>query len=138
LTAQVIGRAHRYGCKVMVKAPTAAISPGAHGLHLTAAQLMKLESKPVNMLVAASCHTRAELERAMQLELDFAVLGPVKKTLSHESDPPLGWGKFATLAHEASIPVYAIGGLTAADRDAAWGAAAHGVAMISGAWRATT
>jgi 8-oxo-dGTP diphosphatase len=74
----------------------------------------------------------------MQLELDFAVLGPVKKTLSHESDPPLGWGKFATLAHEASIPVYAIGGLTAADRDAAWGAAAHGVAMISGAWRATT
>jgi 8-oxo-dGTP diphosphatase len=137
-TEQVIGRAHRYGCKVMVKAPTVAISPGAHGLHLTAAQLMKLESKPVNMLVAASCHTRAELERAMQLELDFAVLGPVKKTLSHESDPPLGWGKFATLAHEASIPVYAIGGLTAADRDAAWGAAAHGVAMISGAWRATT
>ena len=137
-TEQVIGLAHRYGCKVMVKAPSAAISPGAHGLHLTAAQLMKLESKPVNMLVAASCHTRAELERAMELELDFAVLGPVKRTPSHESGPPLGWGEFTTLAHEASIPIYAIGGLTAADRDAAWGAAAHGVAMISGAWRATT
>jgi len=134
-TEQAISLAHRYGCKVMVKAPSAAIFPGADGLHLTAAQLMKLESKPVNMLVAASCHTAAELERAMQLELDFAVLGPVKKTASHESDLPLGWEKFNAMTHEASIPVYAIGGLDAADRNDAWSAGAHGLAMISGAWR---
>jgi 8-oxo-dGTP diphosphatase len=136
-TEQVIGLAHRYGCKVMVKAASGAIAPGAHGLHLTAAQLMTLESKPVNMLVAASCHTRAELERAMQLELDFAVLGPVKTTRSHETGQPLGWGGFTALAHEASIPIYAIGGLAVADREAAWSAAAHGVAMIRGAWRGT-
>jgi 8-oxo-dGTP diphosphatase len=135
-TEQAIGLAHRYGCKVMVKAPSAAtISPGAHGLHLTAAQLMELESRPVNMLVAASCHTRAELERAMQLELDFAVLGPVKKTASHEGDPPLGWEKFTAMTQEASIPVYAIGGLDVADRNDAWSAGGHGLAMISGAWR---
>jgi 8-oxo-dGTP diphosphatase len=134
-TEQAISLAHRYGCKVMVKGPSAAIFPGAHGLHLTAAQLMKLESKPVNMLVAASCHTGAELERAMQLELDFAVLGPVKKTASHESDLPLGWDKFDAMTHEASIPVYAIGGLAVADRNDAWSAGAHGLAMISGAWR---
>jgi 8-oxo-dGTP diphosphatase len=96
---------------------------------------MKLEGRPANMLVAASCHTRAELERAMQLELDFAVLGPVKKTPSHESDVPLGWENFSAIAREASIPVYAIGGLTVADRNDAWGAGAHGLAMISGAWR---
>jgi 8-oxo-dGTP diphosphatase len=119
----------------MVKAPSAVIAPGAHGLHLTAAQLMKLESKPVNMLVAASCHTGFELERAMRLELDFAVLGPVKKTASHEDDLPLGWEKFSAMTQEASIPVYAIGGLDAADRNDAWSAGAHGLAMISGAWR---
>ena len=33
---------------------------------------MSLKAKPAG-LVAASCHTREELERAMQLELDFAV-----------------------------------------------------------------
>jgi 8-oxo-dGTP diphosphatase len=134
-TEQAIDLAHRYGCKVMVKAPPAVLCAGAHGLHLTAAQLMTLESKPANMLVAASCHTRAELERAMQLELDFAVLGPVKRTASHAADVPLGWEEFSAMAREASIPVYAIGGLTAADRDEAWSAGAHGLAMISGAWR---
>jgi 8-oxo-dGTP diphosphatase len=134
-TEQAIDLAHRYGCKVMVKAPSGALSAGAHGLHFTAAQLMKLEGKPANMLVGASCHTRAELERAMQLELDFAVLGPVKKTASHENDLPLGWEKFIAMTREASIPVYAIGGLTVADRNDAWSAGAHGLAMISGAWR---
>jgi 8-oxo-dGTP diphosphatase len=134
-TEQAIDLAHRYGCKVMVKAPPAGFCAGAHGAHFTAAQLMKLESKPANMLVAASCHTQGELERAMQLELDFAVLGPVKQTASHAGDVPLGWEKFTALAREASIPVYAIGGLTVADRDDAWAAGAHGLAMISGAWR---
>jgi 8-oxo-dGTP diphosphatase len=34
------------------------------------------------------------------------------------------------------MPVYAVGGLNAADRDAASAAGAHGIAMIRGAWQA--
>jgi 8-oxo-dGTP diphosphatase len=89
---------------------------------------MMLKKKPGG-LAAASCHTREELERAMRLELDFAVLGPVK-----DKSPALGWERFAGLARGASIPVYAIGGLTRADLREAWRAGAHGVAMIRGAW----
>jgi 8-oxo-dGTP diphosphatase len=122
-----IGRARRYGCEVMVKAPHA----GADGIHFTAAQLMALREKPKGMLVAASCHSRAELERAMQLELDFAVLGPVKEK-AHL--PALGWARFAEIAARSSIPVYAIGGLTRADLEQAWRSGAHGVAMIRGSW----
>ncbi len=129
-TEQAIGLAHRYGAKALVKAPF----PGAHGVHFTADDLMKLEEKPVNMLVAASCHTREELEHAMQLELDFAVLGPVKATASHAALPLLGWEGFAALARGASIPVYAIGGLRRGDMDHAWRAGAHGIAMIRGSW----
>ena len=125
-----VGRARRYGCKVMVKAP----HPGAHGIHFTASQLMSLSEKPQGMLVAASCHTRDELERAMQLELDFAVLGPVKETTSHPHAAAMGWKAFGELARDASIPVYAIGGLARADLEDAWRAGAHGVAMIRGAW----
>jgi 8-oxo-dGTP diphosphatase len=122
-----IGRARRYGCKVMVKAP----HPGADGIHFTASELMQLNEKPGGLLVAASCHTRGELERAMQLELDFAVLGPVR----HKADAAaLGWERFADMARGTSIPVYAIGGLTRADLEDAWRAGAHGVAMIRGAW----
>jgi 8-oxo-dGTP diphosphatase len=125
-----IGRAHRYGCKVMVKAPHL----GADGIHYTASQLMSLNAKPGGMLAAASCHSREELERAMQLELDFVVLGPVKATASHPHAPTMGWKAFAELARGLTIPVYAIGGLTRADMEDAWRAGAHGVAMIRGAW----
>jgi 8-oxo-dGTP diphosphatase len=130
-TEQAIAMAHRYGCKVMVKS----FSPQADGLHVTAEELMKLKDKPGFPLVAASCHTREELERAMWLELDFAVLGPVKRTASHESGFSLGWKRFSELAEGASIPVYAIGGLEPEDLQEAWSGSAHGLAMISGAWR---
>jgi 8-oxo-dGTP diphosphatase len=125
-TQQVIGLAHRHGAKVMVKAPF----KDADGLHLTAAELMALPARP-HGLVAASCHTRAEIEKAMALELDFAVLGPVKDKAGLL---PLGWERFAAMVRGTTIPVYAIGGLTRADLEQAWRAGAHGVAMIRGAW----
>ena len=65
----------------------------------------------------------------MALELDFAMLGSVRGKA-----PSLGWANFAELARDSSIPVYAVGGLTGADRDDAWRAGAHGLAMIRGAW----
>ena len=129
-TAQVIALAHRHGCKVMVKTPF----EGADGIHFTASQLMGLRQRPQGGLAAASCHSRQELEHAMALGLDFAVLGPVKATASHPGAPTLGWEKFGTFASGTSIPVYAIGGMTGADLEPARRAGAHGVAMISGAW----
>ena len=131
LAEQVIGLAHRHGAKVMVKSAF----PGADGIHFTSAELMQLRSRPEEGLAAASCHTREELERAMALELDFAVLGPVKQTASHDTQDAMGWASFARLSKGASIPVYAIGGLSAGDLEDAWRAGAHGVAMIRGAWR---
>jgi 8-oxo-dGTP diphosphatase len=121
---KAIGLAHRHGCKVLTKVPF----PGADGMHYTATQLMSLARRS-DGLMAASCHTRKELEHAMRLELDFAVLGPVK-----DKSPALGWDKFRQLAAFSTIPVYAIGGLTAADLPEARRAGAHGVAMIRGAW----
>jgi len=123
-TRQVLGLAHRHGCRVLVKAPF----PGADGVHFTASRLMNLKERPKGM-TAASCHTREELEHAMQLELDFVVLGPVK-----DKSPALGWDKFRDLAAFSSIPIYAIGGLAKSDLEDAWRAGAHGLAMIRGAW----
>jgi 8-oxo-dGTP diphosphatase len=124
-TRQVIELAHRHGAKVLTKTP----QPGADGIHFTAAQLMTLREKPQQGLAAASCHSREELEHAMRLELDFAVLGPVKDKAA------VGWAKFAEMIEGTALPVYAIGGLTRADLDEARRAGAHGLAMIRGAWR---
>lgn len=126
----VVRLARRAGARVLVSGAAAE----GDGVHYSAAQLMRLESRPRDALAAASCHSAEELQRAMELNLDFAVLGPVKATPSHPDARLLGWDGFAHIARGASIPVYAIGGMTRRDLEAAWRAGAHGVAMISGAW----
>jgi 8-oxo-dGTP diphosphatase len=137
--AEFAGRAvrlaHRYGACVLVNSdPALARKAGADGVHLTAQSLMSLTKRPEQGLMAASCHDAGQLERAIKLGLDFAVLGPVKRTASHPSAVPMGWQKFAESVRGASIPVYAIGGMSRADLEEAWRAGAHGVAMIRGAW----
>lgn len=126
-TEQAIGLAHRHGCKVLTKEDFA----GADGRHYTSGELMRLERRPEGALAAASCHTRQELDRAMALELDFVVLGPV---LEKQGGVPLGWARFGELARGSRIPVYAIGGLQRADLQTAWRHGAHGVAMIRASW----
>jgi 8-oxo-dGTP diphosphatase len=134
---KVIDLAHRHGAKVLVNGGAVG-KDGMHamgdGIHFTATQLMSLTKRPATGLAAASCHTHDELARAMHLELDFAVLGPVRKTASHEGAATLGWDGFAAIARGASIPVYAIGGMRRGEIEAAWRAGAHGLAMISGSW----
>ena len=126
--------AHRYGARALVNSDAAlARLVGADGVHLAARDLMSLAGRPAG-LVAASCHDAEQLAQAMQLELDFALLGPVKPTASHPASTPMGWSRFAELARGASIPIYAIGGMGTADVERAWRAGAHGVAMIRGAW----
>ncbi len=125
---RVVALAHRHGAKVLIHGGPAI----GDGIHYSAAQLMALSARPEAVLAGASCHTGAELERALQLEMDFAVLGPVRATATHPGATLLGWDGFARLARGAAIAVYAIGGLDRSDLDAARRAGAHGIAMIRG------
>jgi 8-oxo-dGTP diphosphatase len=129
-TKEVLRLAARHGCRVLVKEP----HDGADGLHLTAAELLRLERRPDFPLVAASCHRREELDHAAVLGLDFVVVGPVQRTRSHPEAAPLGWAKFASLVDGTALPAYAIGGLRAADLEEGMRNGAHGIAMIDGAW----
>jgi 8-oxo-dGTP diphosphatase len=126
----VLALARGHGARVLVSGGP----PIADGIQFTAAQLMALDARPAGMLAGASCHSRVELERAMQLEMDFAVLGPVAATATHPGAPLLGWGGFSRIARGATVPVYAIGGLRRTDLDRARRAGAHGIAMIRGSW----
>ncbi len=116
--------------------PELARRVGAAGIHLSAAQLGATSARPDFPLVGASCHTRAELEQAAGLGLDFAVVGAVKPTASHPGRTAIGWEAFARLAAGLPLPVYALGGLDRADMAAAREAGAHGIAAIRGAWTA--
>ena len=133
--AEVVRLAHAFGARVLVNGDVAlARKVGADGVHLPAAQLMALNARPEVEWCGASAHNAAELARAAELGLDFAVLSPVKPTLSHPGSPSLGWEKFAGLAAGLALPVYALGGMDNADMVAAWRSGAHGIAMQRGVW----
>jgi len=104
------------------------------GLHLPSRQLMASKSRPDVEWSSASCHDAAELEKASDLGLDFVLLGPVKATPSHAGAPELGWKKFADLAQDYSLPVFALGGMRATNLDEARRSGAHGLAMVRGTW----
>jgi 8-oxo-dGTP diphosphatase len=109
---------------------------GADGVHLPGAQLAACRERPDFLWVGASCHDRAELERAAALELDYALLGAVKATSTHPGQAALGWEAFARLVTALPIPVLALGGLDVSDMHAARAAGAHGIAGIRGIWHA--
>ena len=132
--AQVVGELQRVGGIAVINGdPLLAGELGA-GLHLTSRELTALSSRPDVEWCGASCHNAMELARAKDLDLDYAVLGPVHPTPSHPGVATLGWCAFADLTRGYSLPVFAIGGLQASDLEKARSHGAHGIAMMRGAW----
>ncbi|MHB1512683.1 MAG: Nudix family hydrolase [Acidiferrobacter sp.] len=105
----------------------------ADGVHLSAARLARLSARPASAdgLVGTSCHNAQELRQAEALGCDFAVLSPVKATLTHPGATPLGWERFRHMVSEVTLPVYALGGMTRADLGVAETHLAQGVAVRS-------
>ena len=132
---QVVQLAHRYDARVLVNGDAdLALRSGADGVHFTAAQLRDCLGRPACAWCSASCHSAAELQRAGELGFDFALLGPVLPTQSHPGAAALGWERFAAMVAGTTIPVFALGGLTAADMAVAQRHGAHGVALLRQAW----
>ncbi|GAB3307334.1 Nudix family hydrolase [Luteimonas notoginsengisoli] len=106
------------------------------GLHLPAAQLRSLATRPVpaGTRLSASCHDVAELGLAEALGCDFAIVGPVARTPTHPGAPGIGWPAFEALREQASLPLYAIGGLGPDDVAIARQHGAQGIAAIRGLW----
>ena len=128
--SEVVSLARVRGAKVLVNGDeNLARGVGADGVHLAGMQLQGCMVRPDFALVGASTHDREEIKRAAELKLDFVVLGAVKATLSHPGEKPMGWERFATIVEAAPLPVFALGGLSAADMHDAIFHGAHGVAM---------
>ena len=104
------------------------------GVHWPAALLHAAQRRPRDLVVAASCHDRRDLDRAAELEVDFVVLGPVKPTPTHPGAVPLGFEGFAAIVDGTRVPVYALGGLDPGDLGPAVDHGAHGIALRRHAW----
>ena len=132
---EVVVLSHRHGARVLINGDAQlAHATGADGVHLTSAQLRTVSHRPDFEWVAASCHSREEIDRATQLGADFVVVGPVAETPTHRGAPVLGWAGFAQCVANSAIPVYALGGMQPHDLFKARQSGAHGLAMLRGTW----
>lgn len=137
LARRVVDLCHAKGASVLLNSePERALALSADGVHLTAARLARAERRPLpaGRWVAASCHSPEDLLRAQALGADFAVLSPVQATASHPGAATLGWQKFCEWTDRCAIPVYALGGMTPPDIDAAIRYGGQGIAGIRGLW----
>lgn len=126
----LVEQARKHRARVVVSSDhDIAAEIAADGLHLTSAALAACGARPAHPLVLASTHSRAELERAAQLELDGVVCGPVLVTASHPGATPMGWDAFAACIADSPLAVYALGGLGPQHLAQAQALGAHGVAF---------
>jgi 8-oxo-dGTP diphosphatase len=131
-------RCQQAGARLLLNADVMlAAELDADGIHLTGARLRALSARPLgdDQLVGASCHTLEDVRHAGELGLDFIVVSPVKQTGSHPDARLLGFAGLQQLTEQASLPVYALGGMQLADLEAAFRHGAQGIAAISGLWR---
>lgn len=113
---------------------------GAAGLHWPASRLDGSGMRPVpaDQWFAVSCHDPTELQAALAAGADFATLSPVAATASHPCVSPMGWSGFAEQCRGLALPVYALGGLGAADITTAHVHGGQGVAGIRAYWPYTS
>jgi len=104
------------------------------GVHLNSKQLHELRYFPKDLLVGVSCHSENDLKMAEEKNVDFAVLGSVKKTLTHPDIEPIGWVKFKKFVNNSNIPIYSIGGMTKKDILSSFECGAVGIASQRAIW----
>ena len=137
----VIECCQQYGARVLLNAEPGLVEEfHAAGVHLTSKRLMALSGRPLSddYLVAASCHNEEQLLHAQRLGVDFVVVSPVRPTASHPGAQTLDFSGLRALTEQATIPVYALGGMQVGHLAKSFQHGAQGIAAIRGLWRGSS
>jgi thiamine-phosphate pyrophosphorylase len=105
----------------------------ADGLHLSEARLAEASywrTRRPHWLITVAAHSAPALRRAGLAGAHAAFLAPVFPTTNHPTRAALGPCRFVTLANHAALPVYALGGITAANVGRLVLARAAGIAAV--------
>jgi len=112
-----------------------ALALGADGVHLRSDSMPAAVARRLlgpDRLIGMSAHSVEEVVEAESQGTDFVVLGPIFATPSKiPYGPPIGLDILAEAVRGTSIPVFAIGGVTAQHIPDIQRAGAFGIAVIS-------
>jgi thiamine-phosphate pyrophosphorylase len=118
-----------------------ALALDTHGVHLREGSLPTPAVRGLlgpRQLLGRSVHSLDGVASTERHGADFVVLGPIYETPSKQAyGPPLGLGVLEQAARTTRIPIFAIGGITAARAREVRGAGGFGVAVLSSILSAT-
>lgn len=133
--ARLIAKAVRGRALVVLNGSHAdALAAGADGVHLpehSASEAVRRDNSQRGVLVGRSVHSVAAAVAATRVGADYLVLGTIFPSRSHPDGEPGGIGRVAAVTSAVSVPVVAIGGVTAENVCAIVESGAAGVAVIS-------
>lgn len=106
------------------------------GLHVSSQRAGQFTQRPVpeSVWLSVSVHNLAELQQAQRIGADCVLLSPVLPTKTHPDMSALGWQQAAEWVAQATIPVYALGGVGSAVLAHAKALGFQGVAAIGDFW----
>lgn len=106
------------------------------GLHFSSQRAAQFTQRPVpsSVLLSVSVHNLTQLQQAQALDADCVLLSPVLPTQSHPDMPALGWQQAAEWVARATIPVYALGGVSPSHLVQAKALGFQGIAAIRAFW----
>jgi thiamine-phosphate pyrophosphorylase len=132
--------ARRNGIKIIINDRVdIALAVNADGVHLGQDDLPVEAARRLlgnDVIIGLSTHDLAQAQQAARLPIDYLAIGPIFPTSTkNSSNPAVGLaGLTAVRQAVPGVPLVAIGGINAANRDAVIAAGADAVAMISDFW----
>jgi thiamine-phosphate pyrophosphorylase len=134
LAARIVLAAQRAGARVLVNGDVdAALAVDASGVHLPqGSSVAEARQKLTGLrIIGVSAHSLAEAREAEDAGADYVTLSPIFETASKPGyGPALGTDALAQVTAEVSIPVLALGGISASNAASCLKAGASGVAVM--------
>ena len=98
---------------------------------ITRIQSLYGDCRKSDYLLGASCHSLAEVLEAQELGCTYVTAGHVFETDCKKGIPPRGIGFLQEICEKASIPVYALGGISRENVKEVISVGAAGIALMS-------